>query len=183
MGGAVFSFLYTPKKGDPGFGDPGSVHFLQLIHTVTTYDDDSGGNPQTTDLYFTDNGGTQLSPFYPYQIVEGNSLSFFDNPDRCEPYPYGYGSPQPNCKTDNNNNLSLASIDWQAQTFVAVDTVTGHLNDVTLYGGPTWGFQYSNYDSGPPPAPEIDPGSAVSALALISGALMVIRGRPRCSQP
>jgi hypothetical protein len=27
------------------------------------------------------------------------------------------------------------------------------------------------------PAPEIDPGSAVSALALVSGALLVIRGR------
>ena len=30
---------------------------------------------------------------------------------------------------------------------------------------------------GPPAAPEIDPGSAVSALALVSGALLVIRGR------
>jgi hypothetical protein len=28
-----------------------------------------------------------------------------------------------------------------------------------------------------PPAPEIDPGSAVSALTLLSGALLVIRGR------
>jgi hypothetical protein len=28
-----------------------------------------------------------------------------------------------------------------------------------------------------PAAPEIDPGSAVSALALVSGALLVIRGR------
>ena len=27
--------------------------------------------------------------------------------------------------------------------------------------------------------PEIDPGSAVSALALVSGALLVIRGRRR----
>ena len=29
----------------------------------------------------------------------------------------------------------------------------------------------------PFPAPEIDPGSAVSALTLVSGALLVIRGR------
>ncbi len=30
---------------------------------------------------------------------------------------------------------------------------------------------------GPPPTPEIDPGMAGSAIALLSGALIMIRGR------
>jgi hypothetical protein len=30
---------------------------------------------------------------------------------------------------------------------------------------------------GIPPAPEIDPGSATSALALLAGAALIIRGR------
>jgi len=33
--------------------------------------------------------------------------------------------------------------------------------------------------SGPAPAPEIDPASAVGALALLSGAVLVIRGRKK----
>jgi hypothetical protein len=31
----------------------------------------------------------------------------------------------------------------------------------------------------PPEAPEIDPGSVTSALALLAGAMMIIRGRRR----
>jgi len=44
----------------------------------------------------------------------------------------------------------------------------------------TLGFAVSALAMGPPPpgsAPEIDPNSAISALALVSGALLVIRGR------
>jgi hypothetical protein len=67
---------------------------------------------------------------------------------------------------------SLVFIDWTAQTFVALDNVVGARNDVTLYGGPSWGFTYVNADV-PEPATAITAGLALFGLALLIRASMV----------
>jgi hypothetical protein len=182
VGGADFSFVYTPRSGDVGFGDLGKVHFLQIIRTITIYENDLGGPLNAVTQYFIDNLGSNTTPFADEvgansQLPNGSIVTnpdkttgkfFFDDPDRCEPFPYGYGV-NPNCMTDVDP--SLVFIDWEAQTFVSLDNLNGTRNDVVLYGGPWWGFTYTNSD-----APE--PATVIPTVLALFG-LVGLRARRR----
>jgi hypothetical protein len=180
VGGADFSFVYAPQEGEIGFGDLRNVHFLQIIRTITTYQNEADGDQHTETNYFIDNLGDQSKPFADQvganaQLPRGGIVNtrdgtpgkfFFDIPDRCEPFPYGYGDS--NCEKDVDP--ALVSIDWEAQTLVAIDRPEGTLQDVTLYGGLWWGFKYTNEDV--PGAPE--PASSILTVVALSGLVLKV---------
>jgi len=159
VGGANFTFNYEPTIFDPG-GPRGSdisltdVHFLQVVRTVSNYGDDATGFvAQTTTRYFIDNGSINAVPWYDAKGAHGNAGPndtqkwMDDSPFRCENQGAG------GCSADGMPNL--LSIEWEADTFIAVDQgeIGGTQHFVSLYGGRNWGFIYTNDEAS---VPEID---------------------------
>jgi hypothetical protein len=122
VGGANFTLLYVPGANDPGGANSATtlanVHFFQFIRTITTFQDEPRGAPNTVTRYFVDNNGSRTTPFYDLVFSSGlsgpNNVNKWidDTPFRCE----------------NQDN--------------AINTQ----HDVILFGGRWWGFTYTNAD-------------------------------------
>lgn len=139
-GGAVFEMTYTPQGTDPT-----NVHFLQV------YRESLNGGAYT---YTLDNGGA-ANPWYDTKgrsgNLAGNAKWMEDNSYDCEnKNSTRAGGTGPHTCQGGTDEFLLSS-NVQFQTFLAVDNVVSGKNNVTLYGGEWWGYQYSDTDA-PEPA-------------------------------
>jgi hypothetical protein len=170
VGGANYTLDYVPRAWDPGGGgDKGAlanVHFLQIVQATSNYGDDATGQVTSTiTRYFLD-GANANSPWYDATGTFGyanNSTEKWmdDTPYRTEDLG-GYGDGQSDATPD------LLSINWEANTFIAVDTGANGTtqNNVLLYGGRDWGFIYSDTDVPEP-----------STFAMVAVGALMIAGR------
>lgn len=153
VGGANYTLNYVPGANDPGGNKSKialtNVHFFQIVQATSNYGDDLTGKvTSTATVYFIDNGGSVTTPWYDgngaWGYANKNTQKWTDDtPYRCEDQS---GTKPITCRTDGTPNL--LSISWQAQEFLAVDMgANGNTqNNVLLYGGRNWGFNYSNSD-------------------------------------
>ena len=169
VGGANYTLNYVPVFTDPGGAQSGislaNVHFLQIVTATSYYGDDATGQvTSNATRYFLDNDGNAGSPWYDVNFASGYAQNgtqkwIDDTRYRTEDLG-GYGNGQSDATPD------LLSINWQADTFIAVDNgANGNTqNNVLLYGGRNWGFIYSDTDV---------PEPSTFAMAGIGLALMI----------
>jgi hypothetical protein len=157
VGGEDFELIYRPNYASTSPNDPVNVVFLQMYQQsfcissddvtctwwtdpTTHFDYVSGA---TTPLYIASGGIGGVIAGQP------NATWMFDNPDDCEnsntPRVPGLneGDSQ-SCIGGTDGTILASQVDFQ--TFIATDTVNGTNHTVTLYGGESWGYQYSNSD-------------------------------------
>ena len=162
VGGANYTLNYTPGAAQPG--GPGNaialanVHFFQIVTVLSQFGSDPQNgvinNAFNTTNYFVDNLGSVTTPFYDTAggtngtAAAGTQFWMDDSPYRCENQSGVPAGRIAGCQADSaSDNTNLLSVSWQADTFIAVDNNPGGPNhNVTLYGGVSWGFQYTNND-------------------------------------
>jgi hypothetical protein len=140
-GGAYFQLKYTPQAGDPQ-----NVHWIQAVNSTYGW-----GTPAQNSVHLDWDGSA--TPFYDNFSAAGSNY-FFDVPFAKE-FEYE-GHPV---------------ADVQFQVFLAVDNIVGGTNNVTMYGGEWWGYQYD--------AVEIVPEPTIGALIMF-GIFSVSIMRRRC---
>jgi hypothetical protein len=165
-GGANFILQYTPR---PNSTDPPTIDFLQLLDVTA-----NAGASQ----YYIDNGDVSTTPLYIQSGGRGNALErwMYDRPWTCENAAPGAIAIAPNCPySAATDELTLSETDM-FQTLVAVDDgfVKG-VHEVTIYGGVTWGYSYSNVDT---PTPEPSSGFLTGAFLLALAAVTTRRRHP-----
>lgn len=158
QGGAAIGLGYDPDPS-AGSNDPSGVgvHWLQVIHTNNPLDlawaqangVNAGGGYYN---YIDDQGNPAFDPYYDTQAA-ANTTDFVDRPSR---------------------NLGT-NIDWQAQVFIATETLNNPLDrsqggTLTLYDGVWWGFTLV--------APVPEPASILLAGCGL-GCLVVVAWRNR----
>jgi hypothetical protein len=159
-GGANFELTYTPRANST---DPKDVHFLQVYHESI-----NGGAGRDN----VDNVGGKTTPFYDACCVSGflpnkNASWMLDIPYTCENGFTGDRDPvtkEPTCQ-GGQDEVKLSESDY-FQTFVALDNVVNGTHNVTLYGGISWGYVYTNTDT-PEPASLLLIGSGLIALGAM----------------
>ena len=143
-GGADWALTYTPRAAPTSDPASDTIHFLQV------YEESLNGGAATFHL----DNPTATSPFYDpggVSSIGANSSWMFDIPYDCENGLTGETqNNQPTCQGGTDDTLLSTALDFQ--TFVAVDTLVGGVNNVSLYGGEAWGYRYSNTDNIPEPA-------------------------------
>jgi hypothetical protein len=155
-GGANFELgYYNLTDGSPLTT---SVSFLQI------YSQSINGGPTT---YALDNGGVNTSPFYVESGGVGGTTTIDARPANWMldiPYDCESGLTGPaNCTGGTDDTRLSASVNFQV--FVAVNTVTDGVNNVTLYAGESWGYLYTNTDA---PEPALGFLSAALLAALVT---------------
>jgi hypothetical protein len=139
-GGANFILSYKPR---PNSSDPPTIDFVQVFQQI-----DNGGAP----VAHVDTASSVV-PFYIQGGAYGNALErwMLDVPYTCESFPPGaISTTDPHCESDVDE-LTLSET-RNFQTLVAVDDgLRNGIHHVTLYGGVSWGYTYTNTDT-PEPA-------------------------------
>ena len=171
VGGANYTLNYVPGANDPGGASStttlANVHFLQVVKAISNYGDDATGQvTSTVTQYFIDNAGNANSPWY-----DGNfSFGYAQNGTQkwMDDSPYRFEDQSGVDGASRDGDPTLLSINWEANVFIAVDlgATTNTQNNVLLYGGRDWGFNYSNTDV---------PEPAAFALAGIGFVLLIAR--------
>lgn len=132
-GGANFAMTYTPRANstDPAAG---SIHFLQLYRESI-----NGG----ADTYAIDNAGADVPWYDELGISDIGAASswLFDIPYTCEA---GLTS-NDDCTGGVDEAQTSANVEFWS--YVAVDTMNAGVNDVVLYGGENWGYDYTAVDN------------------------------------
>ena len=119
-GGSVYQLKYLP-----GATDPANIHFIQA------YSESFNGGPVT---YAVDNGGA-ATPWYDTSGVSGiQTLANGANPNGSwmQDTPYDIAP----VGQSFSSNLTF-------NVMIAVDTVNGGVNNVTIYSGQSWGHLYT----------------------------------------
>jgi hypothetical protein len=155
VGGANFAFTYTPKAGSQ---DPKNVRFIQAYNQSFT-----GSNYEIR----LDTPATATTPFYDEKYYAGtaanggrlaNNVSYFLD-SACDTEPQLMAR----VPTAEGANEIDTSSDVQFQVIVAVDNGpiagTAITDNLTLYGGLWWGYNYWNNDNIPVAVadPNVDP--------------------------
>ena len=166
-GGANFILQYTPR---PNTTDPPTIDFLQLLQITA-----NGGASQ----YYIDNNAN-TTPLYIQSGFYGNALErwMYDIPWTCENLAPGAISGV--CPYPAGDELTLSETDMFQTLVVVDDGFQNGIHNVTLYGGVTWGYSYSNVD-----IPEPSLGVLSGAILLALGGLKPRRGfenRRRCNR-
>ncbi len=162
-GGADFEVGYSNNLyTDPL---PGQVSFLQI------YRQSINGGPYT---YSVDNGGSLTNPFYVgsggvggVTVVNDNTIAWLlDIPFDCE---NGLSGPDEGNPCAGGADESRLSADVQFQVFLTLDTVNQGKHSVSIYGGETWGYLYTNSDDA------AEPSLLLPGMVIIAAMLMVRR--------
>jgi len=180
-GGVDFDLLYTPRSGtdDPGLN---GILFLQIVQKTEciSTDDSTCGKRISSTKFDT---GSNTSPFYRGIGGNGNiqgspdTAWMLDIPYDCENVlqsarVQGLNTgPAPSCLSSNpsgDDRFLILSAQVNFETFVATQNVVNGVHKVTLYGGVSWGFTYTNSDTAPEPAPFVLLGGGL-VLAVIGG--------------
>ena len=169
-GGANFEVGYSALGDhDP---DTTTVSFLQIFQQSI--------NDGATE-YFVDNGGSNATPFYVESggvggtttINNNNANWMLDIPFDCE---NGLTGPLPRTNPCAGGTDEVwFSTDVQFQVFVAVDNFANGVNNVSLYGGEEWGYDYSNFDT---PEPALGLLSGLIAAGILLGGHLYRRQAP-----
>jgi hypothetical protein len=149
-GGAVFGLTYNPQAGDPT-----NVFFIQA------YIESFNGGQIATNL----DNPTAGSPFYNVGGAAGLGTTNNANASWFLDMPYD-SEANTNIPNRGPGEESLTNSVVQFQVVLAVDVMSGTTNNVTLYGGDWWGYQYSNTDI-PEPSTVVLAASGLGALALV----------------